>query len=213
MITILHGEDQLNSRKELERMISEFKGEVRRFEKSVDSTEFYQATSGSLLSLDQLVIVENYLAGKKKLELDLRNISAEVIFWEGKSLPAGVQTEFKKFSGVKIQEYKIPQLIWKFVDCLKPTNGKYLVGLYRETLKTAEAEFIYAMIIRQFRLMLNPEGLPAWQLGKIKSQAKIFSEKQLKLIYQKLLDIDYEIKTGKTPFTLSAKIEMLLLWI
>lgn len=206
MITILHGEDQLNSRRELEKIISSFDGEVIRFDKSFDPTDFYQAVN-SLLG-DSLIVVENYLSSTKKIDLSLENI--EIVFWDGKELSKTIINQFKS---PRVQEFKVPQLVWKFCDSLKPTNGKYLIKLFRETLKTAEAEFIFAMIIRQFRMMLKPQGLPAWQATKISSQAKIFGEKQLKTIYSELLTIDHELKQGLTPFTLSQKIEMLLLWI
>jgi hypothetical protein len=204
MITILHGEDQVNSRRELEKIISSFKGEVVRLEKDFNLTDLYQKISHSLFG-KTLVVIENYLSGRRKIEIEAGD--ADIIFWEPKEVPKAV------IGANKAIEFKVPSLIWKFCDALKPTNGKYLVPLFRETLKTADAEFIFAMIVRQFRLMLSPDGLPSWQLGKIQSQAKVFGGEHLKLIYNKLLTIDYDLKSGRTPFTLEQNIEKLLLWI
>jgi hypothetical protein len=210
MITILHGDDQLSSRRELENMAAAFEGEIVRFDGPVDPTDFCQRLGQSLFG-QTLVVMENCLSGKKKFDLEIKE-DAQIVFWEGKELGKPVLDQFKKYRPT-IKKFAIPQLIWKFCDALKPTNGKYLVPLFRETLKTAEAEFIFAMIIRQFRLMLNPDDLPSWQAAKIRSQAKIFGPEQLKKIYARLLDLDYELKTGQTPFTLPQKIETLLLWI
>ena len=207
MITLLHGEDELTSRRELEKIIAEFPGQVIRFDKNFDKTEFYQAASGGIFSDKTLIILENYLSGKKKLDIDLANISGDLVFFENKEVSKTLT------SGFRVLEFKLPTLIWKFTDSLKPISGKYLVGLYREVLKQTDPEFIFAMLIRQFRLMLDPTGLPAWQAGKIKTQAKVFGEKHLMEIYRKLLEIDFEQKNGLTPFTLSSKIEMLILWI
>ncbi|MEK7127923.1 MAG: hypothetical protein AAB838_04355 [Patescibacteria group bacterium] len=204
MITILHGEDEVASRRELDRIISGFEGQIIRFEKTFDLTDLYQATSG-LFNDKVLVIIENYLGGKKKLDLDAGD--ANVIFWEPKEVS-------KTVIGInKSLEFKIPTLIWKLCDSLKPTNGKQILPLFENTLKTTDIEFIFAMLIRQFRLMLNPVGLAPWQASKIQSQSKVFGEENLKNIYQQLLTIDYENKTSLSPLSLKNNLEKFLLWI
>jgi hypothetical protein len=132
---------------------------------------------------------------------------ANVIFWEPKEVS-------KTVIGInKSLEFKIPTLIWKLCDSLKPTNGKQILLMFSDTLKTTDIEFIFAMIIRQFRLMLNPVGLAPWQASKIQSQSKVFGEGSLKNIYQQLLTIDYENKTSLSPLSLKNNLEKFLLWI
>lgn len=203
MITILHGEDEVASRRELNNIISSFEGEVIRFEKNFDVTDLQQASSN--LFGNTLIIIENYLSGKKKLDIDVGN--ANVIFYESKEIGKTIT------SGHKVLEFKVPTLIWKLCDSLKPTNGKVILNLFWETLKTTDAEFVFAMIIRQFRLMLNPVGLPPWQASKISAQAKIFGDDSLKDKYRDLLEIDFENKTSQSPLSLKNNLEKFLLWI
>lgn len=204
MITILHGEDEVASRRELNKIISSFEGEVIRFEKNFNLTDFYQATS-NLFNNKTLIVIENYLAGKKKLDLDVGE--ANVIFWEPKEVSKTLIGTHKSL------EFKIPTLIWKLCESLKPTNGKQIIPLFESTLKTADAEFIFAMIVRQFRLMLNPVGLPPWQASKIQAQAKIFGEDSLKDKYRDLLEMDFENKTSQSALSLKDNLEKFLLWI
>jgi len=56
------------------------------------------------------------------------------------------------------------------------------------------------------------KGAP-WQIGKLKSQAKAFSLKQLINFHQKLIDIDFKIKSGQTDISLASQLDLLLLTI
>lgn len=206
MITILHGEDEVASRRELDRITSGFEGQIIRFEKNFDLTDIYQASAN--LFGNTLIVIENYLAGKKKIDIDITE--QNIIFYESKEIGKAILNEFKN---PKVQEFKVPILIWKLCDSLKPTNGKIILNLFWETLKTTDVEFIFAMIVRQFRLMLNPVGLPPWQASKISAQAKIFGEESLKDKYRGLLEIDFENKTSQSPLSLKNNLEKFLLWI
>lgn len=210
MITILHGENIAASRRELDRTRSDFRGEVVLLEgKNLSETDFIQATqAGSLFGEKKLVIIENLLSGKKKLDLDLASIRAEVVFWEEKALPKTVLDFFKKAS---VKEFKVATVIFKLVDSLYPNRGKEAVRLFRECLKTEEPEYIFVMIVRQFRLMLNPEGLAPWQEGKINSQAKAFCQARLEEVYKQLLDLDFQNKQGLLAVNLATTLELFFL--
>lgn len=204
MITVLHGENVVASRKELEQLKTEFEDEVVSLDgKTLTETDFIQATqSNSLLADNRLVIVEN------PDKLELTNVSCDLILWFDKEL-SKAQTE--KYKGAKIQGFKIEPKIFKFCDEILPRSGPKLTNLFQELLKTEEPEFVFVMIVRQFRLMLNPNMALPWQKSKIISQARAFEPEKLKAIYKNLLDLDFKAKTGQLSKGLPFALELFLL--
>lgn len=231
MITILHGDNVFESRKQLDRIKSSFEGEIISLDgKNLSETAFIQSTQSQFLfSTEKLVVVENFLSDvargrnpseaagkisakgdKKKIKLDFSKIEPEIIFWEDKELGKTILDEFKDVK-TKVLLFKTPTTIFKFCDALSPKNCPNLVFLLRECLKTAEPEYVFIMIVRQFRLMLNPGGSAPWQQAKIMNQSKSFGQNRLKEIYKKLLEIDYKTKTGQSPQNLEFNLELFLL--
>lgn len=204
MITVLHGENIVASRKELDRIKSEFSGEIISLEgKNISETDFIQATqSASLLAEKRLVVVEN------GPELTLKNVKGDVIFWYDKELG---KKSLENFTQSRIQLFKIETIIFKFCDALLPGNGKKSVELFRDCLKTMEPEYIFIMIVRQFRLMLNPTMATPWQQSKMLSASKAFGQEKLKKVYNQLLQMDYQAKTGQYPAGLVSALELFLL--
>ncbi len=213
---ILHGENTVASRWELDRLRSEFSGEVVELEgKNLTATDFIQATeSQSLFGSARLVIVENYLAGKKSLEVPLSDLSAEVVFWEEKELSKTLLEKIlQEQPKTAVRIFKIEPVIFKLTDSLLAGKGKQAVLLFRECLKNEEPEYIFIMIIRQFRLMQFYDNLPTWQKEKVSRQAKTFGPEKLSAIYRRLLEIDYKHKTSQLPGSLAGELEIFLLWI
>lgn len=210
MITILHGENIAVSRKELERVRQEFGGEVLILEgKDLKAEEFVQATQGnSLFGEKKLVIIENYLSGKKKADLDLESPQSDLVFWESKTLP---KTTLDLFKNATIKEFKIPAVIFNLLDNLRPGNGKKNIAKLRECLKNEEPDYVFLMLVRQFRLMLSPDSVPPWQAAKIRAQAQSFGQEKLKEIYRQLSDLDFQYKQGLLPSDLGLSLELFLL--
>lgn len=206
MITILHGENTLASRNELEKIKGKFDGEIVVLDgKNLTQTDFIQATqSQSLLSLNRLVVVEN------ATEFELTKNDCDLVFWYDKELGKTVLDKFKKFE-TKVLDFKPETAIFRFCDSIFPGNGKKSVELFRICLHDAEAEYIFIMMVRQFRLMLNPLSLTPWQQSKIVAQAKAFGQKKLKEIYKDLLQIDFKNKRGQLPQDLAFSLELFLL--
>lgn len=210
MITILHGENTVASRNELDKIKSDFVGEIVFLEgKNLSENNFIQATqSQSLLSDNKLVIIENYLSDKNRGDKIFKKFSGDIVFWDDKELGKTILNNFKE---AKILLSKIDTVIFKFCDSLLPGNRNKTVDLFRTCLKNTETEYIFAMIVRQFRMMLNPTSLSPWQQSKIVVQAKAFGSTRLVEIYKQLLELDYQNKTGQLPKNLSFSIELLLL--
>ncbi len=95
--------------------------------------------------------------------------------------------------------------IFEMVDALGYKNKSRALKLFNQHLKKGENEsYLFSMFIYQIRNLLKFKSAPSTKLEmhpfvikKTSQQAKNFSFEDLKKIYQKLLEIDLDIKTGK----------------
>lgn len=118
-----------------------------------------------------------------------------------------------------LTSYKAEVQVFDMVDALGKRDGATASRLLHRLLDEAEPLRLFALIIRQFRLLilarehLNTGGT-AGQLSqaigvhpfvaeKIAAQVRAFSLEQLKQIYHFLLDTDLGIKTGKVDGVLA----------
>ncbi|MBI4136657.1 hypothetical protein HY469_01190 [Candidatus Roizmanbacteria bacterium] len=233
MITILHGDHQVESRNRLR----ELTAAARISEKeliildgpSLDLTDLVQSLeTTSLFGGQKLVVIENLLsslrAGAKRDEimsyLIRANFDTDVVLWEKGSVGRQLIT-LKKQKHVSVEEFKMPRVIFNFVDNLQPRNTAALLDSFHQTIEhNVVAEVIFIMIIRQFRLMLalqtgaeisESKRLAPWQRGKLSKQAHSFSSHDIKKSYKELLLIDYQTKTGKSPLNLTQRIEQFII--
>ena len=103
--------------------------------------------------------------------------------------------------------------VFAMVDALGNRNGKLASKLLHQLLDSFEPEYIFYMVVRQFRLLLQAKdvvetggdpGAIAKKLrvhsfvaGKLFNQSRGFTLEALEDIYHKLLDIDEAIKTSR----------------
>lgn len=225
MITLIHGNDTLTSRKYF---LDQKDTESLTFDaESINVVELEQSLAGSgLFGSTKKVFIENLFSRKsaKNIESIGKLLTlykdTEVFFWADKEVGVKVLASFPK---VEKKEFKIPQNIWNFLDNIRPSTSSNVASFHR-TLNEAEPEIIFAMILRQFRLMLGlistskenideVKRVAPWQKTKLMRQASLFGEEKLKAIYKMLYKIDKTTKTGKTNLTLTQNIDILLLQI
>lgn len=112
--------------------------------------------------------------------------------------------------------------IFEFVDALGSRDRKKAISVFHRLLADQDQLRIFSMIVRQFRLLLLSREILDQYGGeaditerlkihpyvsrKIASQAHHFSQTQLDKIYQRLLDIDYSLKTGKMDIDISVEL-------
>lgn len=132
MITIIHGENILASRKELEKIKSEFKGEILELDgTTLTENIFVQATqSQPIFANSRLVIID----GMPKI--DLKDEGGEVLIWVGKKITPP--------KNVKVLEFKTPPSIFKFLNNMTVPN-------FRAALKDNDIQFIFIMMARQLK--------------------------------------------------------------
>jgi len=227
MITIIHGDDVKASRDFLTQKKQESGSPMTLDGASLDVTQLTQALSGEGLFHEKSnIFIEQLLSKKKKSKeldaiIDVLNSNAEqaIFIWEGKLLEKKLLLHFPKSTE---RVFKLPQMLFTFLDNLKPNNARQLLPLYHNVLSTVEPEVLFAMITRQMRLLLsckdsqdNPidevKRLQPWQVQKLKKQASLFPEEEIIEKYSSLHDIDYQFKTGRATLPLSSTIDIWLL--
>lgn len=222
MITIIHGDDIVASRTFLNQQKSKADSAVS-FSGNYSLTDIMQAFEGSLFGGERAVFIENLLAKKKNTEKEniisfiqkQKNLD-NIYLWEDTEITSKTLQLFKDASN---KVFKLPKLLFTFVDALEPEKGKQLIILFHQLLTQTDADFVFAMIIRQYRLLLavsEPDSideikrLSSWQIAKLKKQRSFFTEKQLLLHYNKLFHIDNKQKTGTLSLSLVQAIDFFL---
>lgn len=217
MITLIHGDDLVKSRKYL----SVLKGTHQSAETlngtEVNITSLLQILhGGSFFSEDKILFIEELLLKKKNTSeykeiinlLVDDKLPAHIILWEGREIEKNILETFKN-AGIKL--FKLPRSLFSFLDALKPENGINLIKLFHNVLETTDEESVFYMLVRQFRLLLalHPESqhpspftledlkrLQSWQKEKLTKQSQLFNVSLLISKYRELYAIESGIKTG-----------------
>ena len=229
MIIILHGEDTVKSRLELEKLKNQKSSHeiVNLNGSKLELTELLQAFEAkSLFGQDRLVVIENFFTEKRKGKeqdkiveyLKALDQEIELIIWEGKELN---RSSFRLFPQAEIKIFKLDPALFRFLETLKPGDQKKMVESFRQALVQEDVNLLFHMLIRQFRLLLfvkdgQKKGLEEfdrmadWQKAKVGQQAKYFTNDELSAIYHRLLEIDYREKSGLAPQLLTQTLELFL---
>ncbi|MGI5827817.1 MAG: hypothetical protein ACOX6V_02220 [Patescibacteria group bacterium] len=215
---LIHGDYHLASRNYLVSLIEQEKKNKREIIRldGVKTTlnELIQAAaSNSLFGNEKTIVAENFFSRQKSNEqqqilewLKSYDNTNTLILWESKSIGKVLQRSLPQKTQVK--EFKTPALVFKLVEQISPKNKSQALGTLETVLQKEPAEFLFAMICRQIRLLTiikggaEVKGAP-WMVGKLKKQASDFTLEQLLTNYQKLYRLDKQIKTGQTIMPLS----------
>lgn len=224
MITIIHGDNLVESRKALVQKTKQAAAaglEIVKLDgQKIGIGELRNTLeSTSLFGSNKLVVLENLLSGVKSTKkesikeyLSKGKFDNDLILWELKEI------KLINLNGAKCELYKITPAIFKFLDSLKPNNTSEMLHLLADVEKQEEPEMIFYMICRHVRLLLiasDPVGLTksslaSWQMGKYGKQAKYFNPETLKEIYSELEVIDYNQKTSGDSYSLSSRLDLFI---
>lgn len=108
--------------------------------------------------------------------------------------------------------------IFKLVDALGNRNGREAAGqLQTKINEGADPYYLFAMIVRQYRLLIQVKELAdegslpneiakslsihSYVSGKLFQQGHNYTMPQLEQIYSRLLEVDVDVKTGRTDMT------------
>jgi hypothetical protein len=239
MLTIIHGNDTALSRKHFLEEKEKFQEAVLLPIEQINLTDLTQIfEGGGLFGETKYVFIEQFLTKLKKIQNYkeivnyLENNSSEntIVIWEQKELDRSL---LKVFKNANIKLFNFPQTLFQLLDALRPNNGKLLLSLFHMTIKNAETEMVFFMLIRQFRLLLGVcqtdstmqdesemsggnqidelKRLAPWQKSKLEKQASLFEQAHLLNLYSKLFIIESGQKTGGLTSTLVSTIDFFLL--
>lgn len=218
-VIVLHGDNSDKSYERLKKFTDEAKGRSWEVINLSDSSHSVRdnLSSGSLFGSERFFVLRDFKLLEKK-DMDWINK-------KGAGLPGNLiiysptlinQTLLKVLpKGAKIEEFKVPKLIWSFLDHVYPGNLRNVLTEFHEIIKTEAPEFVFSLLARQFKNLYllkfpsNKLGLQDWQISKLKKQADRFTDSKLKDILNNLSDIDYEVKTGKAELVSSLDLFML----
>ncbi|MFH0857680.1 MAG: DNA polymerase III subunit delta [Candidatus Magasanikbacteria bacterium] len=111
-------------------------------------------------------------------------------------------------------EKKVDDNIFNLVDAILEKKSKQIFAMIREQTKLRDAHYVFAMVLRQMRILLEMKdleerkynlqdstlpkklGLHPFVFKKTIPLLKKFTYRELKEIYQYLLQIDKDLKTG-----------------
>jgi DNA polymerase III delta subunit len=233
MITILHGDNQVASRDRLSQLKTEAKLENREVVsiegKGLDMTTLLQhLESQSLFSFPKTIFIDNLISslrtGSKAKETVIEYLltgkfDSDVVLWEGKSVGKNL-LKLKKQKNVSVEDFKMPVVIFKFTESLSPQSIPDALFYFNEAVKTSPVEVIFSMLVRQFRILVatatnanipETEKMIPWVKSKVAKQASNFSIEQLQKLYKDLLIIDFQTKTGRTPFDLTKSTQQFIM--
>lgn len=229
MITLIHGDDVSASRKLFISIKEKFPDAVSFNDESITLTDLTQEIEGGgLFSEKRPVFIEQLLSRKKDIserdaiiKLINSSRSSEIYLWEGKEIE---KKTVSALGSITDKLFKIPKTLYLFLESINPGNANLRLKNFHQTLTSVEAELVFFMLIRHFRLLLafsesppaainETKRLQPWQTKKIEMQAKRFTKDELKKAYNNLLEIEINLKTGGLSMDLVSTIDILLLEI
>lgn len=206
-LIVVHGDDILKSYERLQTFIKSAKSRgwsVKRIKEP--SQNIPDALVQDLLfEKEKLVVVENANLINKSTATWLKkksdDITGTMIICHPNVL---TKTFIKSLPNVdKVEEYKLPKLIWSLLDSFYPGNSKMILKLLHEVIEHEPIEFVFSLLARQLRdvywIKVDPSTAPypSWRIGRLKRQASKFTKQQLKNLISDLAEIDVKSKTSQ----------------
>lgn len=211
MITLVHGEDSLSSYQRLSELIETTKGRgleiIIKDASELSLATLRQESEGSdLFGAKNCLVIKGLLSGTKSKQKDsliglLESLTdADIILYEPKEI---TKTVLKPFSKLKVELFAINQVIFKFLDVLRPGNNRVILQAWNRLLELGhEPEFVFSMVVRQIRLLIQAKSgasylkLSPYPKKLILAQANYFTLNQLLDLHRHLYDLDKRLKTG-----------------
>ena len=161
--------------------------------------------SQSLFGKEKLVVVKgiSILTPRDFKWLKQKSASFEgnvVIYNEGR-LPIIKLSKFTKQA--KIEEFKLPRLIFNFLDSFFPGNCANCLKILKKLITDENKEFVLALLGRHLKDLYLTKisanlSYPSWRIGKLKRQASNFDLIKLKQIIFLLAEEDVKSKTSQS---------------
>lgn len=207
-VIVLHGDNLFASSKRLKKFIDTAKSrgwQIQRLSKSTNLAGLDSLLTETIFKDVRFFILEDPASFSKKdtafLKRATNNLEGTLVIYHTGALPKRLLNSLPK--ATKIEEYKLPRLIFKFLESFYPGNAKNAINLLRESSKNEAPELVFHLLARHLRDLYiakedkNGLSYPTWRIAKLKSQATRFTNNKLKAIVFKLSELDIRVKTTK----------------
>ena|SRR3989344_2010632 len=206
-IIILHGDNILESYERLQKFIDNAQSrswEIIRI--SNTSQNIPEAlVSSSLFEKEKLVVVENitFLGAtvKKWVKQKADKLNTTLVIYHPGNITKTFINSLPKVE--KIEEFKLPKLIWSFLDSCYPGNAKNALLLLHEIIKNDPVEFVFSLLAKQMRdlywVKVDAKSIPypSWRVEKLKRQSHKFPEGSIEGLIDSLAQADITSKTSQ----------------
>lgn len=227
MIHVITGDDIVSSRNKLTELTSGHTNAVRIDGKKSSLAEIETALeSNSLFSEQKVVVIEQFASVKPQEKLaELvskfeKDKDTDVILWD----EAEPSLKIANIKGSKTFSYTFPKIYFAFLDTLSPKDSKKTLDLLHQVLKTYAPEQVLYSIIKRIRQLLiiktdsytefaDFKKMQSWQIGKLKKQANLWSEEQLRSTFLSFAGLDEKLKTSSLTMDLANHLDILLLYL
>lgn len=205
-LLILHGDDQIKLYARFQKFIETAKSrswEIAYLDDALSIKESLLASS--LFGAQRFFVLRDIKRlGKSEIEW-LKKHSSEiggnlVIYHEG-YIPVGITKGITE--NVKIEEFKLPKIIFSLMDMIRPGNSVQIIKTLHKIIETEPVEFVFILIAKHMRDLfwaktdLNSMPYPSWRSSKLKNQSDSFTLKRLQQFIDSLSNIDIQVKTSK----------------
>jgi len=177
-------------------------------ETEIFSSLFYQNKIFFAENLHQAISKNQKLMDKiNQLFMDKNNL----YIWENKS-----KYELKNFTRLKIIEFKLEKNVFILLDNFFPGNKKNFFQLFHQLVNEKKESLFFYLLAKRVRQLLiiksgvKPESIQSWQLKKLKYQAEKWSMDSLIRLYQSFFNIEQDIKSSQTPYSLTQLLDILI---
>ena len=225
---IIHGENTIQSRQKLIKVIEEAKARnvlVERHEADKLNLPTLESKlqKTDLFGHSRLLVIEGLHSlrrSKQKTQLIglVSQANMDVCLWEKRPLTKTMLKKLGEHQENQIYEFKLTNTLFAWLDTLSPQSNtkKSQLIAFKSALRDNDAYMCLVMLVRQARLLIqakvgaNIKG-PFFMINKINKQANNFELEQLLNLHTKLYALDAAMKTSQNTLELKTSIEQLII--
>lgn len=207
-IILLHGDHSLDSYNRLQQLIQvakERSWEIIRIGIKDNFSLPEKLTVSNLFEEERFYVIEN-LTKIKKTDLEwfkknIERLTGTTIIYHNSTITNNLLKLIPKTT--KTEEYKLPKLIFKFLESFWPGNSRNSIKLLHEVIKNEAPEFVFNLLSRHLRdlywVILDKDSMsyPGWRISKLSQQAKRFPDGKIIELIKMFAEVDVKVKTSK----------------
>ena len=219
-IVIVHGDDFIK----IQKRVCYFKKYAKLKGWKINHVNLKEGTSISeqivkkdLFEKESLNILENIKNLKTEdyewINNNYQNYDLRLFLYQYNILGKNILNKFPK--DCKIEEYKVFNLLWVFLDSFFPGNLNNSLKLFNEVIKNEPVEFVFAMLARQIRDIYwvktdsETTSIPPWRIKKLKNLASKYKEEEIISLINDMSQADIKSKTSKSDISRSLDLIMI----